>query len=162
VIRPYQPADFDTLHRVDQVCFPRGIAYSRRTLRWFLSLPGADCLVAEQSGEIIGFILSQAEGHEAQVITLDVLEAHRRAGCGSMLLRKAESRLQAAGVRSITLETATNNNAAVAFWQKHGYRTVAVLKNYYATKQDAFAMIKALPVGRREASPNQEQGTEKR
>lgn len=143
-LRSFQPADFETLFRIDQECFPRGIAYSRRTLRLFLALPGADGLVAEKAGEIVGFIISHAAGIGGHIITLDVLAAHRRAGLGTHLLREGESRMRQAGVVQVTLETATDNAPAVAFWEKHGYRTEAVLKNYYAAGLDAFQMRKAL------------------
>lgn len=142
--RDFNSNDFDSLFRIDQECFPRGIAYSRRMLRWFLTQPGADCLVAEAGGTIAGFILTHSEEQQGQIITLDVLAAYRRAGVGTLLLREAESRMQDAGVRQVTLETATNNQAAVAFWQKHGYRTEAILKNYYLDKLDAFEMRKHL------------------
>lgn len=143
-LRPVRQEDFEALLAIDQSCFPRGIAYSRGTLRWFLALPRADCRVAEAGSEIAGFILTHAEGRQGQVITLDVLAAYRRSGVGSLLLREAEWRMHAAGVREVTLETATNNHAAIAFWQKHGYRTEAVLKNYYLHKLDAFQMKKTL------------------
>jgi ribosomal-protein-alanine N-acetyltransferase len=113
-------------------------------LRSFLSLPGAKCLVADLNEEIAGFILTDSAGAQGQIITLDVLEIHRRSGIGSLLLREAESRLQAAGVRQVTLETATNNEPAIAFWQKHGYRTDAVLKHYYLGRIDALRMRRAL------------------
>lgn len=143
-LRPFRQEDFEALFAIDQSCFPRGIAYSRRTLRFFLALPGADCLLAQAGGRIAGFILSHAEPPHGQIITLDVLEAHRRSGVGSLLLREAESRMLAAGVRVVTLETATDNHAAIAFWQKHGYRTEAVLRNYYLGTRDAFQMRKTL------------------
>ncbi|MGH9795929.1 MAG: GNAT family N-acetyltransferase [Candidatus Acidiferrales bacterium] len=136
--------DFAELYEIDQACFPRGIAYSRRTLRWFLGLPGAECMVAEADGRIIGFILTHAEGGAAQIVTLDVLEAHRRAGAGSALLCEAEKRLAARGVRMVQLETAHDNAAAIAFWTRHGYRTRGVLKNYYLDRIDALAMEKRL------------------
>ncbi len=141
-LRPFAPADFETLYGIDQACFPRGIAYSRRMLRWFLAQRGADCLVAQDEGHIGGFVLTHTCGHAGQIITLDVLPDARRHGIGSLLLREEESRLAAIGVRHVILETATNNHAAVAFWQKHGYRTQTVLKNYYLGTIDAFQMRK--------------------
>lgn len=143
-LRESHDSDFDTLYRIDQSCFARGIAYSRRTLRWFLGLPGAECMVAEADGEIIGFILTHAEGSVAQIVTLDVLEAHRRSGAGSALLGEAEKRLATRGVRMMQLETAHDNAAAIAFWTRHGYRTRGVLKNYYLDRIDALAMEKRL------------------
>ncbi len=144
-LRPCEPDDFETLYHIDQACYPPGIAYSKRTLRWFLRLPGADCEVAQADNQIIGFILAEQEGSRAHIITLDVLENHRRRGVGSALLAAIEQRLAARGAREVELETATNNDAAVAFWQKHGYRTRGVLKGYYLDRLDAFAMHKSLP-----------------
>ena len=48
-------------------------------------------------------------------------------------------------MRHVLLETATDNEAAVAFWQRHGYRIEAVLKRYYLTRLDAYEMRKILP-----------------
>ena len=146
-LRTYQPADFETLYKIDQVCYPPGIAYTRRMLRWFLALPGAECLVSEASGEMTGFVLAQLEGATAHLITIDVLEARRRCGVGSALLDAMENLLARRGVRQIDLETATDNHAAIAFWRKRGYRTEAVLRNYYPGKLDAFAMSKTLFAG---------------
>ena len=144
-LRPYQPGDFETLYAIDQACYAPGIAYSKRTLRWFLRLPGAECLVAEAGGEIAGFILSEQEGERAHLITIDVLAPHRRRGAGTALLAAIEQRLASRGVRQVTLETATDNPAAIVFWEKHGYRTVGVLKHYYLDRLDAYSMVKPLP-----------------
>jgi len=43
------------------------------------------------------------------------------------------------------LETATDNEAGVAFWQRHGYRIEATLKRYYLRRIDAYEMRKILP-----------------
>jgi len=141
-LRPFEPADFETLYKIDHVCYPPGIAYSKRTLRWFLRLPGCVCLVACDAGEIIAFILAESEGAQGHIITLDVMESRRRRGVGSALLREAEETLARQGVRQIELETAIDNGPAIAFWQKHGYRTGGVLKRYYLDKIDAYWMVK--------------------
>jgi len=142
-IRPYSAADFESLYEIDQSCFPRGIAYSRRTLREYLSLPGAQCLVATVDAEIAGFILTAPHDNQGHIITLDVTEPYRRRGVGSLLLQAAEGDLMARGVDSLLLETATNNEAAIAFWRKHGYVSYGVARGYYARGVDAFLMRKS-------------------
>jgi len=146
VLRSYDPHDFNALHRLDKGCFPAGISYSRTTLRYFLTLPSADCVIAVEAGKIIGFIVSEENPPLAHIITLDVAEAHRRCGVGTALLEKLEANLAVRGVRSILLETASDNDAAVAFWKRRGYRIEAVLKRYYLGRIDAFEMRKILPV----------------
>jgi len=144
MLRPYQPADFETLYQIDQACYPRGIAYSRRTLKWFLALPEAACLVAEADGAIAGFILTEAYERGAHIITIDVLAEHRRRGAGTALLLEAERRLAGRGVREVHLETAHDNAPAIAFWQKHGYRNRGVLRGYYLGRVDGIAMTRTL------------------
>jgi ribosomal-protein-alanine N-acetyltransferase len=143
--RAYEPHDFAALHRLDQSCFPQGIAYSKTTLRYFLMLSSADCVVAVEGKKIVGFILSEENPPLAHVITLDVAAGHRRRGIGSTLLAENEKNLAFRGVRHVLLETSIENEAAVAFWQRHGYRIEAVLKRYYLGRLDAYEMRKILP-----------------
>lgn len=146
-IRPYQPRDFAALYRLDQACFPPGIAYTKAGLRYFLSQNGAQCLVAEEGKRIAGFLLAEENRPLGHIITLDVEDSHRRLGLGSALLAEMETILAAREVSAILLEAAVNNEAAVAFWQKHGYRIEAVLKRYYLGRLDACEMRKVLPGG---------------
>jgi ribosomal-protein-alanine N-acetyltransferase len=146
VIRQYDQRDFATLFKLDQACFPPGIAYSKTMLKYFLAQPGAECLVATADERIVGFILTEENPPLGHVVTLDVNEKHRRAGVGSALLRESEANLTFRGVRTVLLETATTNAAGIAFWERHGYRKEAVLKNYYPGRLDAFEMRKLLGV----------------
>lgn len=159
-IREYRAADFDAIYAIDQACYPADIAYSRGELRSYMSLPGAECLVAEIRGsggvggrksspkasrkKIAGFIITARQNIHAHIVTIDVLELHRRASVGASLLRRAETRLQKRGAGEVWLETATNNEAAIAFWKKHGYRTRGRIRNYYPGALDAFSMSKPL------------------
>jgi ribosomal-protein-alanine N-acetyltransferase len=74
-----------------------------------------------------------------------VAEKERRHGVGTTLLETLEANLATRGVRSVLLETATDNEAAVAFWQRRGYRIEATLKRYYLGRIDAYEMRKLLP-----------------
>ncbi len=115
-------------------------------LRYFLGQSGAECLVALDGGNIVGFILSEENPPLAHIVTLDVAASHRRHGVGTGLLRENEANLAFREVRTVLLETATSNEAGIAFWERHGYRREAVLKNYYPGHLDAFEMRKKLAV----------------
>jgi ribosomal protein S18 acetylase RimI-like enzyme len=144
VLRDYDPRDFSALFRLDQSCFPAGIAYSKTTLRYFLSLRSADCLVATVEAHIAGFILTEENPPLAHVITLDVAEKFRRQHIATTLLAESERNLALRGVRHVLLETAIDNAAGVAFWQHHGYVVAATLKRYYLGRLDAYEMRKIL------------------
>ena len=147
-LRNYSPSDLETLYEIDQACYPRGIAYSRRMLRWYLNQRGALCIVAEAKAKtdptVLGFIIAHARGEEGYIVTIDVLAAHRRSGVGTALLQETERQLAAMGVRYVELQTATNNEAGVAFWLRHGYRSSGVTRGYYLGRIDAYEMLKEL------------------
>ena len=143
-IRAFAPEDFDALWQIDAQCYAPEIAYSRRTFRAFLRLPGAECLVAEENGALVGFILTDRDGPAGHIITLDVAPQARRHGIGSALLEAGHQSLASHGVREVMLETSTINQPAIAFWEKHGYRACGLLPNYYENGEDAYWMTKPL------------------
>ena len=145
IFRPYLRSDFEALVAIDQACFPKGIAYGRQEMRFYLQSEGSHCLVAELPGTAIaGFIVTERSLELAHIITLDVLESYRRQSVGSALLRAAEEEAATRGAALMYLETATTNKAAIALWKKHGYRESGTIENYYGRGQNAFAMQKRL------------------
>jgi [ribosomal protein S18]-alanine N-acetyltransferase len=145
VIREFKPEDFDTLWRMDQECFPPGIAYSKQELKGYVRHRGSFTLVAsdEENGGIAGFIVVH-EGPTGHVITIDVQAAARRSGVGSLLLQAGEDRLRSAGARAVGLETAVDNLAALAFYKRHRYNVIRTWPRYYSNGVDALVMKKEL------------------
>ena len=141
-LRSCRAGDFETLYEIDQACYEPKIAYSRGELRDYLRFPGGECVIAESEGSVAGFCLAAREDGYGHIITIDVLQPFRRRGAGTALLAEIERRLSAGGAREIWLETATDNEAAIAFWKKHGYRKRGVRKGYYPGNRDAHAMSK--------------------
>jgi len=94
--------------------------------------------------ETVGFIVAEAARVTGHIITIDVLEEARRSGLGSRLMAAAEERLRAQGCRAVSLETAVDNAAALAFYKKHHYFLVKTLPRYYSTGVDAFVLKKDL------------------
>lgn len=147
-LRDYSATDLETLYEIDQACYPRGIAYSRRMLRWYLNQRGALCIVAESKAKadpaVLGFVVAHTFGDKGYIVTIDVLGAYRRSGVGSALIEETERRLAAGRVRYVELQTATNNEAGVAFWLRHGYRSSGITRGYYLGRIDAYDMLKEL------------------
>jgi len=144
-IRTYRRDDFESLYRLDQECYPPGIAYSRAALRMFLMQPGAQAFVAEEAGQAVGFVLVEQFGaDQGHVITLDVRADCRRRGVGTALLAEAEQWLAKRGVRRVYLETAVDNQAGIAFWEHAGYCRRTLLRGYYLERVDAYGMEKEL------------------
>jgi ribosomal-protein-alanine N-acetyltransferase len=144
VVRDYKPEDFESLWRMDQECFPRGISYSKRELRSFMQHRGSFTLVATNAKEELqGFIVAHC-GATGHVVTIDVGAHARRSGVGSLLLRSAEERMRAAGCRAVGLETAVDNVPALSFYKRHGYDVIKTWPRYYFNGVDALVLEKDL------------------
>jgi ribosomal protein S18 acetylase RimI-like enzyme len=161
-LRDYREEDQEELLRIDKRCFPPGIAYTREELLHYLKHPGSFALVAEMDAEwapaaegerVLGFIVAQklrsGAGH---VVTIDVLPEARRLKLGSRLMREAEKRLRAAACRSVQLEVAVDNHAALCFYKRHGYFVLKTIPRYYQGTLDALLLGKNLE----EAGPRRE------
>ena len=143
-LRPYRVSDFETLYRIDQLCYPPSIAYDRIDMAYYLGAPGVFCVVAEVTGTPAGFIITHRKRTVGHIITIDVLEDYRRMHIGTELLVAAEKDALSHGVNRMDLETATTNNAAIALWKKHGYREVGTIKDYFGPGLHAYEMQKNL------------------
>lgn len=146
-IRPSRVADFETLWRIDQLCFPPDQAYSRLELSVYMKRRGAFTLVAETDipAKIAGFIVAEANTRgQGHIVTIDVLEGARRGGVGSQLMRAAEKRLGDEACRNVSLETAVDNEAALLFYKRQGYFVEKTIPRYYNGTLDALLMRKDL------------------
>lgn len=146
LLRDYRRFDFETVWRLDQQCFPPGIAYSKSELLAALSLKTAETIVAEsEDGRVVAFVLgSRPSRAEAQLITLDVAASARRRGLGRRLLTEIERRFRGMGVERIRLETAVDNAAAIALYGRLGYEKAGYLPDYYGPGLHAWRMKKRL------------------
>ena len=151
LIRDYRPADFDRLWRIDQLCFPPGIAYTQMDLTGFVTRRKAITLVAkfpqdsDFAGGIAGFAVAQPIRNIGRILTLDILPEARRLGLGSRLMDECERRLSTGGCQQVFLETAINNDAAIGLYRKLGYEILRTLPLYYPTHAlDAYLMGKNL------------------
>jgi [ribosomal protein S18]-alanine N-acetyltransferase len=151
VIREYRAADFDRLWRIDQVCFPAGIAYTQMDLTGFILRRKAITMVAEFppgsefAGGIAGFAVAQPIRNIGRILTLDTVPEARRFGLGTLMMQECERRLRDSGCKQVFLETAVTNAAAIRLYQKLGYEILRTLPLYYPTHAlDGYLMGKGL------------------
>lgn len=94
---------------------------------WPAQYPDDLLLVAEDAGEIAGYVLARcgpSHGTDAEVMALPVRPASRGQGHGRALLRAAVEDVQAAGARSVGLAT-LEGNPVRAWYGVLGGREVA-------------------------------------
>ena len=144
-LRSFRPDDLETLYEIDQACFAPGISYTLEELTAFIGHRRSQTWVAEEAGEITGFLVAHREPRKIlHLVTIDVLNRWRRRGVGSLLMDAAEQWARDQGQLMIGLETASDNLIAQKFYQARGYRKVNEIERYYADGATAWVMVKEL------------------
>jgi len=79
-------------------------------------------LVAELSEEIIGTVIGGYDGRRGIIYHLAVHKNVREQGVGAMLMNEVEKRLQAKGCVKCYLLVVADNENAIQFYEKRGWR----------------------------------------
>jgi len=87
-----------------------------------LELPG---FAAFDDDRCVGLVTYELEDGACEIVTIDALEEGR--GVGTALMRAVEEVARAAGCVRLQLVTTNNNLRALAFYQKRGFRLVALV-----------------------------------
>jgi len=85
------------------------------------NLPG---YVAEQSGQVVGLATYHVEGEACELVTIDSLAEGQ--GIGTALIEAVAQAAKAAGCLRLWLVTTNDNVDALRFYQKRGFRLVAL------------------------------------
>ena len=82
---------------------------------------------------------------EADITNVSVDAASRRDGVGESMLQELMRRGEQKGIKAFTLEVRESNLAAISLYQKLGFVSAGIRKNFYdAPKENAVIMWKYL------------------
>lgn len=96
-----------------------------------LERPGVDVFVARDAASVVGTAaLVPLADSLAELKRMFVSPAARGLGVASSLLRAAEDRARALGAGAVRLETGLPQAAAIALYEKHGYRHIPQFGQY--------------------------------
>ena len=149
-IREGSVEDAEEMWRLDRRCFSPRTAYPLPIFEDLLETESIFSFVAETVGQahgIAGFVIAEIEEGDTRlghVITLDVSQEARRTGLGSEFLNRAYQRMVEAGANFCLLEVDVRNEGAIAFYRRHGFIVMELLKNYYGQRRNGYLMIKEL------------------
>ena len=129
--------------QLEKLCFSD--PWSEKSIASELTNKLALWLVAEEDGEVAGYIGSQTVPDESDMMNVAVHPDCRRRGIAEALVNALCKALKERGSVSLTLEVRASNDPAKALYDKLGFEPVGRRPNYYRNpKEDALILKKML------------------
>ena len=98
-------------------------------------------LVAEEDGEIRGYIGMYVSIDEGEITNVAVDPGWRCRGIGETMLRHMLQEAQKRAIAKIVLEVRASNQSAIRLYEKNGFRMLGVRKGFYEMpREDAYIM----------------------
>lgn len=99
-----------------------------------LSSSNSKYIVAISKGEVIGFAGIKFALDQADIMNIVTRKDYRNKGVGTLLLNKLISICKEFKAKSIFLEVNEDNRPAIKLYEKIGFKSVGIRKNYYKDK----------------------------
>ena len=125
-----------------------GWSWTRERILRSLRHRDTNAIVAVREADRAGFGIMKYGDDEAHLLLLAVKPSHRRCGVGSAMVEWLERSAEVAGVGRITLEARASNDAARAFYGRHGYAQAQLLPGYYGGRETSVRMVKDFGLSR--------------
>lgn len=120
-------------------------AWTEKSVRETLRQTQAFITVAEDDGRLVGYCIIYYVMDEAEIARIAVSEEVRRQGVGRGLLDYTCGCCREKKIEHLLLDVRESNEGAIAFYEKFGFRTDGVRKNFYdMPKEHAVLMSKFL------------------
>ena len=129
-------------------CFPDE-PWEVGAIEQIMRIPGFFGRIGWAEDDPAGFALALDLGGVCELVSLGVLADWRRAGIGSALLDSVCCEARRRGAAEVVLEVATDNHAARALYEAHGFTFAGHRRDYYRQAGrlvDAFILRAALVV----------------
>jgi len=106
-------------------------------------------VAVNQAGEpspcLVGFAFLRQVGDDGELLHIAVDTTSRGCGVGDALMSAVFKHATENALKSVFLEVRSSNNTAIRLYEKHGFSTVRIRKDYYDKPvEDALIMSKKL------------------
>ena len=145
-IRAARRDDLGAIAAIERVAFTD--AWSRASFAEVLAHPLSRMLVADDAGDVVGYIVARYVVDEAEIANLAVATTHRGRGIAARLLDTALDIGRGLGTTQVFLEVRDSNIAARALYAGRGFEELGRRARYYVRPvEDAIVMRKMLGAG---------------
>jgi ribosomal-protein-alanine N-acetyltransferase len=137
MLRKYNLNDVDRIVDIENKTLHNslGVDFYNRDLE----NPLANHFVYEVNNKVIGFVSSYFDGEIIEILNFCIDPEFQSKGFGTKLMNDFFGELKA---NSSILEVRSSNNKAIGLYEKFGFKTIRIRKEYYSNGEDALFMQK--------------------
>ena len=141
MIRKMTMDDLDTVVEIEKECF--SVPWSKQGFMDALQKTDAYYIVAVTDDRVVGYCGAYGVCDEADINQVAVTGNYRRSGIGERMVRQLLDGLKERGYLYTTLEVRKSNTAEIALYEKLGFVSEGIRKNFYEKPtEDAVIMWK--------------------
>lgn len=120
--------------KTETMCFSE--PWSEKAVKEFLDCDYNYAIVVLADGEFAGYVTYSVVFDEMQIANVATLPAFRRCGVASFAVDELKNKGLQSGVAVITLEVRSQNEPAIALYEKKGFVAVGKRKGFYKNPTD--------------------------
>lgn len=120
--------------QLEKMCF--SAPWSENSIASELQNPLSLWLVAEEAGQVLGYVGSQTVLDESDMMNIAVHPDYRRQGIARRLIEELICALSQRGSRILRLEVRVTNSGAIALYESMGFQKLGLRKNYYQNPRE--------------------------
>lgn len=144
-IRTANINDLKIIRKIENASFNK-FAYSIYELKTMLSQNDSVTLIYEDQIPLGYISFIKVDENLWEIESIAIIPKAKRAGIGTALLKEYERVVISKGVKRSILEVRIHNRKAIKFYEKHNYKIIITLKNFYSMSyrgsKDAYIMEK--------------------
>jgi ribosomal protein S18 acetylase RimI-like enzyme len=146
VTRLATAADAAPIAQMSRSYIEQGLGWSWREARVLHAVRdrGTNVAVLAEGEDILGFGIMHYRELDAHLALFAVRPSHRGRGLGSQLVAWLEKPARIAGIERLRLEARADNEEALAFYGRLGFRRLKIVPGYYSGMVDAVQLEKRL------------------
>lgn len=147
-VRLYGDEDFSQVVKIALGPLGQVQSEAEGVILWASRSDSAQVFVAEADGKVVGFLMLEWLGTNwnrvAEIGWIAVLPKFQRKGFGRALIEKMEKYAKERGMRKVYVEPSADNEIAIHFYVKNGYKPEAMRKDWYKDGEDSVILGKHL------------------
>ena len=138
-IRQFKTKDMFSVIKLASETLPE--RYNPSLFNFFYETFPIGFLVAEKNHKIIGFLIGVITNPDtAKILMLGVYKHSRKQNVGSRLINHFFNEIKQKNIKNVELEVRIDNKIAIKFYEKHNFKIIEKIPNFYQNQEDAFNM----------------------